>query len=227
MKEKIAHLSISIIFVFSIISSVYAYECSEESIKEYVLTEFASTHEIDNESVEVITSKSYQLYGKDLFSADVKVLEDGKVITFYALCETGKVYSNQQPSFEELTGIEKISRELYDQMQQTNGEIKIIVYTISFESLNQQIIRNELQNKGMAIFRMDEIERGNRYMFLGQATSSEIYRIADSEFINMVDYNAPADIAGQVTSDSFFLTVGIVVIAILIIVVTLWIKKRK
>lgn len=231
-KNSFSFSILSIISIFSIIiSSAHAYECSNRGVLNYIDSEFMShVQPSDIQNPQILKSKTYLKYDKfDIFSAKVQVNPEGKIIDIYIVCETGKAYAYQEPSFEELTGIKKISRELWQQMQQTNSEINIIVDSAPSPSLNLQNMENELRNKGMDIRRVDKLETESKYQFLGLATPSEINSIANLEWVAYV--NSPMILTGQSgyagQSNLFFLIIGIFVTIVLLIIVFLWFKKRK
>ncbi len=210
---------LGVLLLIFVSAPVVAYECTEESVKNFVLTEFASTHTIDKESVEVLESKFYQLYGKEVFLADIRVVED-KIIPFYVLCDTGEVYSYREPSFSEVTEIQKIDRDLWQKMQTVgeNEEIDIIVWKDLLLSPDLEIANAQLKQKGMLLEKTSilsltecdgELARKKEFdisakgeecqptqpvMLVGKATKAEIDEISELNWIISISYNAPGEV---------------------------------
>jgi serine protease AprX len=101
----------------------------EKTILSYVATEFATAYSIDLNSIKIIESGFITLYGHEIFYADIQVTSQGKHIVFYLNPANNNVRAYDPPSLEELTGITKISPDLWQKLQESsqNDELRLII----------------------------------------------------------------------------------------------------
>jgi subtilisin family serine protease len=134
----------------------------EQKIMDYVLEEFAKNHEVEPQSVRILSSDFMDLYGHKVFFASVQLTSQGKSVAFYVNPTNGKVHAYQQPGFSEITGVDKISHELHEKIRSigTEEELPLIVSfkTRELKSVYDRLPHDKINDLNELGFEIEEME---------------------------------------------------------------------
>lgn len=223
--ERCIWISITLWILISL-PSVSAFECSNDSVQSYVLTEFIKFSNVDTDSIKIEQSKFYQIYGKDVFVADVELTKNGKVVPFYVVCETGKIYPYQEPPFSEVTRIQKIDRELWQRMQiSSNGDKIDIVIWKKLDDSTTSTTKSQLESIGVQDIVFHDLAAENKTMITAKATGNSITRISEIDWVSAIGFNSKdyqlfGDYFGPSRFSPSFLVVAVILIFGVILVIT-------